>query len=390
MRRAFAVACAAGLMALVSSAGAQSIEAIEREITEMVERVSESIVSISATAEHGGRTVARSVGCGVVFDRDGLVLTTASVVGRATEVDLVTSGGAKYRGQVLGTDPASDIAVVKVVGANLKPAVLAKQRTLRPGSWVFVLGNAFGSLPSVSMGVLSGLTAPVKDDMGREMLRLSVPINPGDTGAPVVNTKGEVVGIAVGRISFSPWAYSGYFDETQAYGFGGLQPSSMSVAVPAERAVATARDIVATGGKVRGFLGVRVVELSDDMRNHLGDPVLQGVVVTQVVASSPAESIGLAPGDVITAFGSQHLDSVSSLLQAVGATKPGSLVTVDFIRDSRRVTQQVRLTPYLSEYLRDNAERSSMNPNDVGARIDYIRAEIERLKANLKELEDRQ
>lgn len=389
MKPGLALLAAVALVGWASSLWAQNIEALERETTTMIDRASESLVAISATADRDGRPAARSVGCGVVFDRGGLVLTTASVVGYARSVELTTKGGVRYSGEVVGTDPAADIAVVRAKDADLKPAAPPAGRALRPGSWIFVLGNAFGSLPSVSMGVVSGLTSAVRDDIGGEMLRLSVAINPGDTGAPVVNARGEVVGIAVGRISFSPWAYSGYLQEGHSFGFSGLQPSSMSVAIPYERAIARAREIVATGGKERGFLGVRVVELSDDLRSQLGDPVLEGLVVTEVLPSSPAESVGLAPGDVLTSFGSKRLDTPAALMEAVGATRPGDVVQVQFVRDSRQMTQGVRVSPFLSEYLRGGTARASVRTDDVGARIDYIKAEIERLKANLKELEER-
>jgi serine protease Do len=290
---------------------------------------------------------------------------------------------------VVGLDPASDLAVVKVTGANLRPAAMSRDRALRPGSWIFLLGNAFGSLPSVSMGMVSGLASPVRDDLGGEMLRLSVAMNPGDTGAPVVNSRGEVVGIAVGRISFNPWSYSACLPDATPYGLGGLQPSGMSVAVPAERAVAIAREIVATGGKERGFLGVRVVELSDEMKADLGDRGLRGVVVTDVVASSPAESVGIAAGDVITAFGTREIRSARSLLESVGATRPGDVVAIKLVRGSEALTEHVRIGPFLSDYLRQQAMRPQARPEDLGARIEYMKSEIERLKAGLKQLEGR-
>lgn len=380
----------AALIGLVGAcAFAQTMESLEAEMTAMIDRVSESIVSVNAVADVGGKLVSRSVGCGVVFDRDGLVLTTTSVVGHAKQVEVMSASGAKHRGRVVGIDPASDIAVVKVENVRLAPAAFSERRTLRPGSWIFVLGNAFGSLPSVSMGVVSGLSSPLRDDMGEEMLRISVALNPGDTGAPVVDARGEVVGIAVGRISFNPWSASGYVPEGGPQGMGFLQPSGMSVAVPAERALAIAKDIARTGGKERGFLGVRVVELSDDMRSHVGDPTLDGVVVTEVVASSPADSVGIAPGDVITGFAARQIKSVSSLLETVGVTKPGDVVTITYVRNSKRLTSDIRVSPFLSEYLHRQPASLRTSPEDVDVRIDNIKSEIERLKADLKNLESR-
>ncbi len=383
MRAVCVVVCMVGLIGLVSPCShAQGIQALEKEITELVDRVSESIVSIGALADRpGSGPASRSVGSGVVFDRGSLILTTASVVGYAKEVEVITRHGLKYKGEVVGMDPASDLAVVRAEGADLRSTPFSRGRALLPGSWIFVVGNAFGSLPSVSMGVLSGLTSPVKDDMGQDMLRLAVPINPGDMGAPVVNTRGEVVGIVVGRISLNPWAYSARGPEPV--------PSNMSVAIPADRALAIAKEIVATGGKKRGFLGVRVMEMSDDMKSRLTEPTLKGVVVTEVMPTSPAESIGIVTGDVITAFASKKIQSVSSLLETVGATKPGDVVPITYMRGPKHLTDQVRVARFLSEYMRQQARSYSQKPQDIDARIQSIKAEIDNLKADLKELEDK-
>jgi S1-C subfamily serine protease len=317
----------------------------------------------------------------VVFDQGGLILTTASVVGAAGEVEVTTRRGHKYKGKVLGMDPAMDLAVVKAEGAELRPAVFSRGRVLPPGSLIFVVGNAFGSLPSVSMGVVSGLAAPASDEGGAETLRLSVAIYPGDMGAPVVDARGEVVGLLVGRISFSPWAYASRGPERV--------PSSMSVAIPAERALALAREIVKTGSKERGFLGVRVMDLTDDMRTQLGDRKLKGVVVTEVLVPSPAESVGIAPGDVITALGTGKVATVSSLLESLAKTKPGDVVAVSYTRGSLESTSRVRVSRFVSEYLRQQAKASAAEPPDVGAQIKYIRSEIDRLEAGLKGLETR-
>ena len=382
MRALLVVLCAAALVGLVSSSSpAQSIQALEKEMTDLVDRVSPSIVSVGALSDRGPLPLARSVGCGVVFDREGLVLTTASVVGYAKEVEVATSRGDKYKGKVVGLDPATDLAVIRVEGADLRPATLSSRPALRPGSWIFVIGNAFGSLPSVSMGVVSGLTSPVKDDMGQEMLRLAVPINPGDTGAPVVNTKGEVVGIVMGRISFNPFAYPARSPD--------LVPSSMSLAIPVDRALRIAREIVETGGKERGFLGVRVMELSDDLGTRMGDRTLKGVVVTEVLPMSPAESIGIVSGDLITALASRKTETVSALLETVAATKPGDLVPISYVRRSKTFDDRVRVARFVSEYAREQAAGRNLQPQSASERIEAIKAEIERLRADLKRLEER-
>jgi C-terminal processing protease CtpA/Prc len=125
------------------------------------------------------------------------------------------------------------------------------------------------------------------------------------------------------------------------------------------------------------------------MRGHIGDRALQGVVVTEVVASSPAESAGIVPGDVITSFAAKPVDSVGALLENVSQTKPGDVVKVTYIRDSKRLASDVRISPFLSEYLRAQAPVPRASAEDVGARIEDIKMEIERLKADLKDLESR-
>jgi S1-C subfamily serine protease len=159
--------------------------------------------------------------------------------------------------------------------------------------------------------------------------------------------------------------------------------------VPADRAFAIAKDIVQSGGKERGFLGVRVVELSDEMRSHVGDPALEGVIVAEVVPASPAESVGIAPGDVITSFAARQIQSVRSLLETVGQTKPGDVVSITYIRNSKRISDDIRVSPFLSEYLHRQAPSPKVSPEDIGARIENIRSEIERLKVDLKDLESR-
>ena len=367
---------------------AQGIDAIERDMIRLVDGVSESIVSVAAISAHPG---ARSVGCGIVFDEAGLILTTASVVGYARQVEVGTRDGRRFEGSVVGSDAASDLAVIRVEGAGLKAAGLGDAEALKAGSLVFVVGNAFGSLPSVSMGIVSEPAAGGGEEAGEPVLRLSVAINPGDIGGPVVNTAGEVVGIVIGRLTFqSRYQAVKVHDRSTVRFSGAAQPSSMTVAMPARRAVAMASEMMEMGRREPGFLGVQVLDLTEEMRKRLTSHD-NGVVVTHVVTASPAESIGIVPGDVITMFGTRAVESVGILRDAVRAASPGDVADIEFVRGSKTISEGVRIGRLVPQYVREasfGAER--LGPEEVRARIEDLKDEIEVLRTQLKDLEKKQ
>jgi serine protease Do len=386
------------LGAATSSLG-QDLLTIEREMTRVVDELSGSIVSVSAisttpTGPSGKdlsrlRAVAKSVGCGVVFDESGLIVTTASVVGYARYVDVTATSGAKYKGTVLGIDPTSDVAVIQVENADLKPARFADRTSLRPGSIILVLGNAFGALPSVSMGVLSNVTGSMASERDLSMLRISVPINPGDIGGPVVSTSGEVIGLVIGRLTFQSQMHSMRVGDRGVFGFsGGMQPSNMSIAIPSVRLMSVTEDILDRGSTRRGFLGIQVMDLSDELRRELGENDLRGVMVTSVVPGSPAESIGIVPGDVITSFGPKPIDSITGLGDAVGTTMPGDLVDIKYMRDGRDLQAGVRIGWFVPEFVRQATFMEYMlKPEQVRSRIEDLKTEMERLEEELEEIE---
>jgi serine protease Do len=303
---------------------------------------------------------------------------------------VTTTKGAGYKGTVLGIDPTSDVAVIKVETADLKPARFTERTTLRPGSLILVLGNAFGALPSVSLGVLSNVTGSLAREGDDSMLRISVPINPGDIGGPVVSTAGEVVGLVIGRLTFQSQMHSMHVGDRAVFGFsGGMQPSNMSIAIPSARLMAVAEDILDKGSTRKGFLGIQVMNLSDELRRELGDSDLNGVLVTSVVPGSPAESIGIVPGDVITSFGPKPIDSITGLGDAVGETKPGDLIDISYVREGRDLRDGVRIGWFVPEFVRQATFMEYMlRPEQVKSRIEDLKTEMEELEEQLKQMED--
>lgn len=389
------------LCGFAGAGSCQDAATVERNMIRVVDEVSESIVSVSAVssapraASEGGlsgiRPVARSVGCGVVFDADGLIVTTASVAGHARYVDVTTTAGVQYRGTVVGIDPVSDVAVVKVDAADLKPARFTDGLDVRPGSMVLILGNAFGALPSVSMGILSNVTGSLVSNNDPAMLRLAVPINPGDIGGPVVNIEGEVVGMVIGRLTFQTQTHSMQIGDRTLLGISGnIQASNMSLAIPATRVMTVADDILEKGDTRRGFLGVQVMNLSEDLRRDMGDRSINGVMVTSVVPGSPAESIGIVPGDVITSFGSEDIESVTALGNAVGTVNPGEVVDIHYLRGTSSRRDGVRIGWFVPEFVRQATFLEyPVRPDQVRSRIEILKAEMNRLEKQLEELEGR-
>jgi serine protease Do len=399
-----------GFLALVLAVGivgagaayapAQSIADFEEEMIGLVDGVSESIVAVAARSgqatisgagEGAPKTAAKTVGCGIVIDESGLIITTASVVGHAQSVEVSTRDGVRYAGSVAGVDPVSDIAVIKVESEGFKPARFADEMRLLPGSIILVLGNAFGSLPSVSMGMVSNITALGDEDAAGSLFGLSVAINPGDIGGPVVNTRGEVIGMVIGRLSFQSQPQAVRVGNKAVFGLGGaLQPSNMSVAVPATRALGTVAEILEKGSKERGFLGVTVVNLAQGIADQAGESKIKGVVIMDVVPGSPAESVGLEPGDLITAFGPKDVISTTQFANAVRATSPGDVVNITYSRKGTAVSDGVRIGWLVPEYVRQaRVTEYGIRPEQVRARIENLKTEIEVLQTQLKELEDR-
>jgi serine protease Do len=401
MKGFFALLLGLGIIGVAAAGGpAQSIGAFEEEMIALVDGVSESIVSVAASSgqmqmpagkQHGAWLAAtKTIGCGVVFDESGLVMTTASVVGYARSVEVGTRDGTRYQGTVVGVDPSSDIAVIKVDSRDLKPARFAAEVRLRPGSVIIVLGNAFGSLPSVSMGMVSNVATLGDEEGTGSMFGLSVSINPGDIGGPVVNTKGEVIGMVIGRLSFQSQPQAVRFGDKALFGFGGaFQPSNMSVALPVTRALGIATELLEKGSSKRGFLGVTVFNLTREMKTDLGDPDMKGVMVMDVVPGSPAESIGIVPGDVITAVASKKIETVTQLGDIVKATSPGQVVDIAYSRRGGAVSDGVRIGWLVPEYVRQASfGEFALRPEQVRARIENLKAEMEVLETHLKQLEE--
>ena len=262
----------------------------------------------------------QSAGSGVVVDAaKGLVLTNAHVVEHATEITVTTLDGHDYKGEVVGSDTASDIAVVRVKNAKLSELPIGDSSKAEVGDFVIAIGNPFGLQHTVTFGIVSALgRSGINRDGGYEdFIQTDASINPGNSGGALINLRGELIGINSAILS----------------GSGGN--IGIGFAIPANMAKTVMDQLVKYGEVKRGMLGVQVVTLTPDYADNLGLKDTQGALVSQVVDGSAADKAGLKAGDVITSINGQSVKSGSDLRNRIGLLRLGETVDIGFIRDGK-------------------------------------------------------
>jgi serine protease Do len=274
----------------------------------------------------GGGT---SFGSGFIISPDGYVLTNHHVIDGASEVIVHLTDRRELKAKVVGSDASSDVALLKVDAQNLPVLNLSDSRNLKPGQWVVAIGSPFGYDHSVTAGVVSGLGRPSMDSAQRYVpfIQTDVAINRGNSGGPLLNTSGEVVGIN-----------SQIFSNSGGY-------MGVSFAIPIEVAMNAVRQIRATGHVSRGQLGVQVGDVQRDQMAELGLTRAGGAFVGSVQNGSAAEKAGVHAGDVIIAFNGKEIGSSSELPPMVGAMPPGSRANVKLLRDGKPLDVVVVLSP---------------------------------------------
>ena len=273
----------------------------------------------------GGGT---SFGSGFLISADGYVLTNHHVIDGASEVIVHLMDRRELKAKVIGSDPNSDIAVLKVDASNLPVLRLGDSRNLKPGQWVLAIGSPFGFDHSVTAGVVSGLGRPSLDSAQRYVpfIQTDVAINRGNSGGPLLNTSGDVVGIN-----------SQIFSNSGGY-------MGVSFAIPIEVAMNAVRQIQKSGRVSRGQLGVQVGDVQRDQMAELGLTRAGGAFVGAVQNDSAAAKAGIRAGDVILAFNGKEINSSSELPPLVGAMPPGSRASVKLLRDGKPLDVVVVLT----------------------------------------------
>ena len=268
--------------------------------------------------EGAPRRDAQSLGSGFIISEDGFILTNHHVVVGADEVIVRLANRDEYVAKIIGSDEASDIAVLKVDATNLEVLKFGDSDNLKAGEWVLAIGSPFGFDHSVTAGIVSAIGRSLPSDNYVPFIQTDVAINPGNSGGPLFNLDGEVIGI-------NSQIYS------RTGGFMGL-----SFAIPIELALNVANQIKDTGQVSRGWLGVLIQEVTRELAESFGMSNPHGALVAKVLDSSPAEKAGLQVGDVIVAFNGKPVNRSSNLPPLVGRSPVGENAKVTVIRNKQK------------------------------------------------------
>ena len=260
-----------------------------------------------------------SMGSGFIYTDDGYILTNHHVIENGGEIVVRLSDRRVFTAELIGSDPQSDVAVLKIDAEDLPTLKLGSSESLRVGEWVLAIGSPFGFDHSVTAGIVSAKGRSLPSDNYVPFIQTDVAINPGNSGGPLFNMDGEVVGI-------NSQIYS------RTGGFMGL-----SFAIPIDMAVEVARQLRETGTVTRGWLGVLIQEVTRELADSFGMSRPTGALVAQVQPDSPAEKAGFRTGDVILRFNGIDVPRSSALPPIVGRTPVGSEVDVDVRRGDEEI-----------------------------------------------------
>ncbi|MBW3506842.1 MULTISPECIES: DegQ family serine endoprotease [unclassified Pseudomonas] len=274
--------------------------------------------SMPPSGKGGRQREAQSLGSGFIISPDGFILTNNHVVADADEIIVRLSDRSEMKAKLVGTDPRSDVALLKIEGKNLPVLKLGKSQDLKAGQWVVAIGSPFGFDHTVTQGIISAIGRSLPNESYVPFIQTDVPINPGNSGGPLFNLAGEVVGI-------NSQIY------TRSGGFMGV-----SFAIPIDVAMDVANQLKAGGKVSRGWLGVVIQEVNKDLAESFGLEKPAGALVAQVLDNGPAAKGGLQVGDVILSMNGQPIVMSADLPHLVGALKAGSKATLEVIRDGKR------------------------------------------------------
>ena len=337
------------LALLLSARGTQAapakIKAAPATFADLVEKLGPSVVNISTTQtiKSGGGPAGnlpfrfygnddllqrffgemperefkqKSLGSGFIISRDGYIFTNNHVVAKADKIMVKLSNGKEYDAEVKGKDPNTDLALIKIKADDLPAVTLGDSDKLRVGDWVFAIGNPFGLESTVTAGIVSAKGRVIGSGPYDNFIQTDASINPGNSGGPLFNLDGEVVGINTAIVA-------------QAQGIG--------FSVPVNVAKGILNDLKTKGSVTRGWLGVSIQDITQDIAENLKLKDRKGALVGQVFAGDPADKAGIKAGDIIVAVDGRYIQNTQELLRIVAALPVGKKVEVRVIREGAEI-----------------------------------------------------
>ena len=294
----------------------------------------------------GNQPPPRGAGSGFIISPDGYILTNTHVVANAETVTVRLTDRREFQARVLGADERTDVAVIKISATNLPTVRLGDPTRIKPGQWVLAIGSPFGFDNSVTAGIISATSRSLQGENYVPFIQTDVAVNPGNSGGPLFNMAGEVIGIN-----------SQIFSRTG--GFMGL-----SFAIPIDVAKNVEEQIIRTGRVVRGRIGVTIQDLNAQLAESFGLDRPRGALVSSVEKDSPAARAGVQPGDVILSVGGHAIEHYGELSGAIATMKPGQDATLQLWRGGHQQDVTVRITELKDQPL---TAANPAAPQDHGA-----------------------
>lgn len=309
-----------------------------------------------------GGKVQMGLGSGVIVRPDGYILTNNHVVEGAAELEVYLSDDTKFIAKVVGTDPRTDLAVLKIDASGLVAAPMGDSSKVEVGDWSIAIGSPFGLAQTVTAGIIS---ATKRTDQGitpyDDFIQTDAAINPGNSGGPLLNLRGEIIGINTAIAS-------------RGGGYNGV-----CFAVPSNTASRVLSDLISSGKVSRGFVGIRPASVTPAIAQQLSLPENQkGALVEQVTKGMPAEKAGIRAGDVIVSIDGVDIKSDSAMRRAIGETKPGTTVTIRVLREGKTAEFPVTVAALDEQALAASQQQSMETMERLGIAVDQVPADIAR------------
>ncbi len=312
----------------------------QEEITDAVSKIRDGVVMIRnkkfQADRYGEVFPVMGAGSGIVLSSSGYIVTNNHVVQESQELEVTTRDGDTFEAEIVGNDPATDVALIKINAKGLVPCELGNSEDLKVGQFVLAVGNALGlpGDPSVSLGVISALERPMPwaDFIFEGLIQTDAAINPGNSGGPLSTLDGKIIGMNTAIIAFA-----------RGVGF----------AIPSMTIKRVMEQILEYGRVVRPWLGISGSTITSDMQTRFWTRGVKGVVVARISRESPAFEAGLRPWDIITGINGESITDMKSLLERLSRIGIGDVIALDFLREGRKLRTKITIREMPDHYLNE-------------------------------------